>query len=116
MKYKCTLKVLIMGSLLILSACATDISGAGKKVVIVNVLTATDAERYSEIGPLSAYEQIEYSGDEESCLNDIRNHAAAEGADILVIESKKRSPCFLNKQQSCIEINGRAYRRKTKTQ
>lgn len=88
-----------------LVGCATVITDDGKRVLMVTGITATEAQNYEEIGPVTCVELA--SSLEESCKNQLRNAAAQQGADIIVIESRDTS-------NSQLQINARAYKRKTK--
>jgi hypothetical protein len=97
----------------LLSGCATGITDGGRKVMIVNTLSATEAPNFDEIGPLNCEELTAIPDIEESCLNQLRNGAANQGASIIVIESSERIKCLTGESRDCLRMTGRAYRKKT---
>ena len=104
----------MIASLLIMGGCATELTKAGHDVLVVTVLTASDASQYEETGTVSCREltYMQHEAMEESCRNGLRNEAAKMGAIAVKIESTGKIDCWPAKRSDCVTMNGRAYKRK----
>lgn len=92
---------------LALASCASALTDAGRKVMVVTPLSATEAERFEEIGPLDCTTVVD-ACDIEPCRNMLRNKAASLGASVLVLETNATAA---NPATGCaVRLKGRAYR------
>jgi hypothetical protein len=93
---------------LLLSGCASTLTNPGQHVEIAP--EAPSASRYLDIGEIVAAEPYDFRGDEDNCKDLIRDYAGRDGADIVVIKTKKRSPCETDANRSCVSMRAEAYR------
>lgn len=108
-------KILPAATLLFLSACSTGmLSDAGRNVSLVNSMSAGEVAGFDELGPVYCEEQIDaFVNPDEMCKNDLRNHASAMGATLVVMENTDHVSCTWPMQDHrCVTISGRAYRAK----
>jgi hypothetical protein len=88
--------------------CASTLTKPGQHVEVA--AQAPAANRYMDIGEFVAAEPYDFRGDEADCQDLIRDYAGRDGADIVVIKTKKRSPCETDANRSCVSMRAEAYR------
>ena len=109
---KTSLIGLTLTFLIALSACGTELSYPGSKVDLVSELSPSDFERYDDIGRVTCQEFQLIPNIEESCRNELRNRAANLGADVVLVESVEPMQCFPEASSDCLQMSGRALRKR----
>jgi hypothetical protein len=106
------MRILILVSLLLTSCAVAELGPQGKRVVIVDSLSASDLLYYEPLDEISSRAMMSV-GD---CYRDLRNQAGALGADIVRVSSKEPAYCALDsfdskKSKDCFTVHGQAFRK-----
>jgi hypothetical protein len=96
--------------ILILSACAASKPLPSARFSLD--LPDNESERYKELNLVRVVNPEQFPYDEENCRKQLRYLAAQEGADLVVLDTKERKSCFLDRDQHCLEMTGRTFQRK----
>ena len=84
-------------------------------VTIVQSMSASDAMTFKDVGPVKCDVYWHNLGQdcEETCRNDLKDQAAAMGAPIVVVESRRNKKCTVGlSDEECVEMHGHAYMRR----
>lgn len=92
--------------------CTSQLTQAGQAVRLESSITPEEKAVHDDLGDVVLSQPSEFPGDEDNARDQLRNYAARNGADIVVIWAEGREPCELNKKTNCVFIKGRAYRKK----
>lgn len=94
-------------------ACSTpaQLTNPGKKVEIVTSLTPDQASHFTDIGAVVVEQSWQFHGDEKDAKDQLRNYAARDGAELILLQSQGREPCEVDSSKSCLFLRGRKYRR-----
>ena len=106
--------LLLLAAPLLLTACAHSsmpLTENAEKVSVVNSLPASEAAKMSDIGEIAIEESWEYQGDIQDIRTELRNTAAREGVDVILLEQEGRQPCEVDSTKKCLFERGRKYRR-----
>lgn len=90
---------------------AVELSEAGRGVSLVGTRYQPKLEAFELVGSVSASCTSRYSraSNLEACQHEIRNEAAAKGANLVVIESRTLGRWWCD---ACVKLEGKAYRRR----
>lgn len=98
--------------LLLFPACTRQqLTNPGKEVDIVNALTPDQTAHYSDIGDVVVEQDWQFKNDVEDAKNQLRNYAARDGADLILLQSQDRVPCEVDARKRCLVLKGRKFRR-----
>jgi hypothetical protein len=99
---------------LLLLSCTThrsQLTNPGKQVEIVQNLPAEQNPHLADLGNVVVEQSWEFRGDEDDAKNQLRNHAARDGASVVLLQEDYRVPCEVDSKKNCVVLKGKKYRR-----
>jgi hypothetical protein len=106
--------VVLMGIASILTGCAhtaDPLTKPGREVTIVTTLSPSEMPQMSDLGEVAVKESWPFDGDEQDAKLQMRNYAARDGADIVLLQQEGRQPCEVDSHKDCVFVRGRKLRR-----